>query len=1307
RDLELLVSCLAIWKAGAAYIPLDPAYPKDRLEYMMTDSGAAFLLCSTAHRDLISAPAARTLTLEELAATRPAPLAKDAIPADPAYIIYTSGSTGRPKGVSVPHASVVNFLKSVAREPGLDRDDRLVAVTTLSFDIAVLELYLPLTVGATVVIAPRETSTDGAELMRLIKSSGATALQATPATWRMLLSLDASDWETAPRLRKALCGGEALPSELAQKILEKVQELWNMYGPTETTVWSTCQRVLPGAPIRIGKPLANTQVYVLDGRGKPVPTGVAGELHIGGAGVTLGYLNRPELTAERFVANPWHDPFCEDVNVHLYKTGDLVRWTRDGNLEYLRRNDSQVKVRGYRIELGEIETVLGQAPGVAQVAVMVREDRPGDVRIVGYVKASGSTAPSDSDLRAHLRSRLPEYMVPQNFVSLSSFPLTANGKVDRKKLPAPEGSAPTGEVFEAPVGALENRIAEVFAQVLGAKQVGRDTGFFAAGGHSLLATQAVSRIGKRLGVELSLRDLFDAPSVRRLAALTESRGAKADAAGQPAGAQELLIQRTVSARSPRPEAPLSLMQQRVWYLEELAPGTAVFNLPSAWTLQGKLSHEAMERALAEIIRRHDSLRTVLKSPGSEWPVAQVALDPSDVRFTLPVEDLSKLDAQLRQERLIARLHEESEKPFELTKPMWTARLFVLGPEEHCLFWMPHHLVWDGWSFDVFLVELSSLYSAFSQEKASPLAEPPIQYGDFAVWHRDRISGDRMSREKTYWLSKLAGQLPNLDMPTDRPRPKTMGFRGGNVPFNLEPSLVEALTVWARGREATLYIVLLAAFKAMLHRYTGQEDLIVGSPIQGRTQPELEGLIGFFVNTLALRTPLSADMAFSDLVRRVRETCLEAYAHQDMPFELLVEALGVPRDQSRTPVFQSFFTFQEVSNRDDRIGDLKLGQINVHGSVTPTDLSLWVKSGQKGLVGALDYASDLFDESSMQAFVSRYVRVLQQVAQDPDVTLAHLDLLGTADRKALTEWNSTAREVTTPTLHSLVESVAAPIADKVAVRSAGRGLTYGQVVSGARKIARRLRAAHGAGRGQCVGLMLERSEKLIPSLLGILESGAAYVPMDPEYPQERINAMVEDSGAKVVVTTAELVDRLPPGISALCIDRDADVIAAESDSPLRADSNLDAGPADRAYVLFTSGSTGRPKGVEVPHRAIVNFLESMVSEPGISPSDTLVAVTTLSFDIAGLELWGPLAAGAQVEIASRETAADGAALLQLLNESGATILQATPATWRLLLASDWQGSKQLRALCGGEALPPSLADALIPKVKELWNMYGPT
>ena len=1293
RSIEMVVGLLGILKAGGAYVPLDPAYPKDRIAFIVEDAKAPLLVTQQSLVESLPRGSSKTVCLDTdwtaVSQESTDDLPGEVAPSNLAYVLYTSGSTGKPKGVQIEHHSLVNFVCSMKNAPGLTVDDTLLAITTLSFDIAGLELYLPLITGAKLVLASREQASDGRQLLDLLNESKATLMQATPATWRMLIE---AGWTGTPSLR-VLCGGEALPPDLANQLLSRCGQLWNMYGPTETTIWSTLYWVKsPLACVApIGRPVANTALYILDAQRQPVPIGAAGELYIGGDGVARGYLNRPELTSEKFVT----DTFRESDGARLYRTGDVARYLPDGNVQYLGRTDFQVKVRGFRIELGEVESVLAQHSSVQQGVVVVREDAPGDKRLVGYVVPKTGQSPSVSELRAFLKDSLPEYMVPGVFVTLETLPLTPNGKINRQALPAPE-PVQTGELV-APQTEIEKAIADIWERVLHVSPIGVQSNFFELGGHSLLATQVVSRIQKELGARLPLRSLFEHPTISQLA---KELGM---ANQHDSGVLESTIPQLPRNVEPAQQSfPLSFAQQRLWVLDRLEPGSAAYNVPISLRLNGTLDVAALEDAINQVIRRHEVLRTEIHSENGE-PVQRI-LPPS--HSSLTVVDISGKPPAEREERALRLASEEARKPFDLAHgPLIRTKLLRLSEQDFVLLITVHHISFDGWSAGTFLHEMAAHYQARVRNEESDLPELPIQYADFAAWQRQTLQGAALTQELNYWKQELAGAPASIELPADRPRPPMQSFRGRSRTVVFELPLLQRLKDISQRNGVTPFMTLLAAFDVLLQRYSGQDDLVVGTPIAGRSRPEVEKLIGLFVNTLLFRTDMSGNPSFVELLRRVRKTAMGAYAHQDVPFERLVEELKPDRDLSRNPLFQVMFALQNLPRDEWKLPDLNPVPFRVEGESEKFDLSVTMVERANGLKATFGYNTDLFDEATIIRMIGHFRRLLDAIAANPEQPIADLPLLSDAqEHRLLVEFNQTAADYSRAScVPGLFEAQVQRTPNAVAVVWGDKELTYRHLNERANQIAHYLRKS-GVGRDVLVGIYVERSLDMVAGILGILKAGGAYVPLDPAYPKDRIGFILENAQAPVLLTQQSLIETLPEH-SAKVIQLDADwqTIARES----TANPASLASPEALAYVLYTSGSTGKPKGVQIEHRSLVNFLTSMGKKPGLKTEDILLAVTTLSFDIAGLELYLPLITGAQVVLASRDQAADGKELIALLERSHATVLQATPATWRMLIESGWRGHPQLKILCGGEALPSDLADQLLSRCGELWNMYGPT
>ncbi|HMK90598.1 MAG TPA: amino acid adenylation domain-containing protein, partial [Methylocystis sp.] len=1108
RGLDFLVAVLAIFKAGGAYMPLEPAYPDWRVVQVLKESQAALVLAgprlsvrAQAILDANPELAARCLDLAALQSgeTRTDRPPRRHGPQNLAVAIFTSGSTGQPKGVMVEHRGMFNNLATKVPALGLAERDVIAQTASQCFDISVWQFLEALTLGARVEIFPDAISQDPRRLPAELTARGVTILEIVPSMIRAILDVSEAGSDL-PTLRWLLPSGEAFPAELGRRFMARHPQvrLLNAYGPAECSDDVAYHAILeppqgdePSVPI--GRPVENTQLHVLDRNLALAPVGVAGEICVAGLQVGRGYLNRPELTAEAFVPDPFGPP-----GARLYRTGDLGRRRDDGVIEYLGRIDHQVKIRGFRIEPGEIEAALSRLPQVREALVVVRSDGPSGRRLVAYVTTLAGHETSATGLRAALSQLLPDYMVPAAFVILDSMPLTPNGKIDRKALPAPDAGSQSAQAFVAPHDAVEERLCEIWAEVLGVARVGAEDNFFELGGHSLLAVQAMSRIARAFDREPPLRALFEHPTITGFARAMFAEDAVATGAA------------TRIPRLPRGDvSPLSFAQQRVWFLDRLSPGDISYNVPVSLRILGRFDLDAAKFALGEIVRRHEALRTRFVLRAGE--ARQEILPRLDL--AAPVVDLSGLAEGEREPRAQRLAAEETRRPFDLSRGPLLRVLFIdlgtraaTGEREHVAAFTAHHIVWDGWSTDILIKEFSALYAAFAQSAPSPLPELSIQYADYAAWQRERLQGAELERLLAHWRQALSGAPAALELPTDRPRPKIRGFAGASLSFVVSKEITRRLRELSREANATLFMTLLAAFQVLLSRYSGQTDICVGTPVVNRRRVELEGLIGFFLNTLVLRGDLSGDPSFHTFLGRVREASLGMQAHQDLPFERLVEELQPERDMSRSPLFQVWFNLQSVPLRELSLPQARIEAFDLgdQSRSAKFDLSLELTEGSEDIAASIEYATALFDASTIERMASHYRALLEAIVANPQSRLSRLDLLSPDEqRQQLVAWNETAHGYARAArAHELFEAQAgrAPLA--AAVVDQGRSLSYGELNARANQLAHALQR-RGVGPDVLVGLCVERSLEMVVGLLAILKAGGAYLPLDPDYPQERL------------------------------------------------------------------------------------------------------------------------------------------------------------------------------------------------------------
>jgi amino acid adenylation domain-containing protein/FkbM family methyltransferase len=1223
--------------------------------------------------------------------------------------MYTSGSTGTPKGVMVEHRQVLAFLHGFEQVAPGGEGCIGAAVCPFGFDVSVWECFSMLCFGGTLHIILAEVLTAPRQFVHYLVDHRITSAYIPPT----LLSDVASHLEQRDQivLKRLLVGVEPLQQGTLQRFrnLSEQMHIVNGYGPTETTVCATLfsfrTATEPDHRTPIGTGIYGYEVYLVDANMQPVTMGIPGELLIGGAGLARGYINRPELTAERFIPHP----FSTVPGACLYKTGDLARCLPDGNLEFLGRIDHQVKIRGFRIELGEIEVVLDQHPAVRQAVVLAREDFPGDKRLVAYVVLNQEQAPMSSELRSFLRKQLPDYMVPSAFVLLDTLPLTRNGKVDRRALPTPDAvKSEFVEAFVTPRGPVEEVLAGIWAEVLGLERVSVHDSFFDLGGHSLKASQIIYRVRDALHIELPLRSIFETPSVAELATIIEK-----DDRGDPS------LQLSPIQSIPRDsDLPLSFSQERVWFIQQLEPTNIAYNFQVTLRLTGLLDVAALERSLSEIVRRHEIYRTTF--PTIDGQPVQVIHQPQPVQ--LPMVELQALPEREREVEAQRLISKEIQKPFDLTQlPLIRWTLLSLSEQEHVLVHIEHHLLHDGWSFNVFLRELLELYQAFSVGAPSPLPDLAIQFVDFARWQRQWIQGQVAETHLAYWKEKLADSLPVLALPSDRPRPAVQSFQGAAAMVELPLNLCKLLRALSRQEGVTLFMTMLAAFVTLLHRYSGQHDLCVGSGIANRRGRETEGLIGMIINHVVLRTDLSGNPMVRELLDRVCEITLEASTHQDLPFEKVVDALQPKRDPSHNPLFQVSFSFHDAPMPDLELPGLTINimpmlnngsaKFDLNVIVIPHSeqrVGLRLGAEADGLTVGWEYNTDLFDETTITRMSGHYQTLLESIVADSTRRISDLPLFTEAERhQLLMEWNGTARDYPhDQCLHQLFEAQVERTPDTVAVVFEDEQLTYRDLNRRANQLAHHLRAL-GVGPEVLVGICMERSLEIIVGILGILKAGGAYVPLEPTYPKERLAFMLQDIQAPVLLAQEGLVGRLPELVAqVLCLDTAWEAITRESEQNPGGGAIADG----LAYVIYTSGSTGRPKGVMNTHRGVCNRLRWMQDVHRLTATDRVLQKTPFSFDVSVWEFFWPLATGARLIVARPGGHQDPAYLVKLIAAERITTLHFVPAMLQQFLEE--QGLETChsmrRVMCSGEALSIALQQRFFSRLDaELHNLYGPT
>jgi len=1299
RSLDMVLALHATLKAGGGYVPLDPSLPKERLELIVQEAEIAVVLTQKHLQPQLMTDIPHVLVLDD-EAERLCEEAEDnpsvALSANNlAYIIYTSGSTGTPKGVMLEHGGLCNRLLWMQDEYQLNTSDRVLQKTPFTFDVSVWEFFWPLITGASLLVAKPEGHRDPAYLNELIQQQEVTTLHFVPPMLTMFLG--ESGVEKCTSIRRVICSGEALSFDTQVRFFEKLPaaELHNLYGPTEASIDVTYWRCEKDkGMIPIGYPIANMQVYVLDEKLNPLPIGIPGELHLAGIGLARGYIKRPDLTDAGFIKNP----FPETGNEKVYKTGDLCRWLPDGSLQYLGRIDHQVKIRGFRIELGEIEFCIATLPTVQQVMIVVQTDPIGGKRLVAYVVGDENTLLSAVDIKEHLQKKLPEYMIPSAFVFLEEFPLTANGKVNRRALPAPSFEyLSSGEGRELPAEATEIAVADIWKETLHLENIGRGDNFFELGGHSLLAMTVISRLRDTFEVDMPLRLLFDAPTVSDMAEKIRELVTNPDA----------VIQDDTPLESGAGDniAPLSFSQQRMWFIAQLDDASAVNNTSTIVQINGLFDAEALDRTLTELLRRHDILRTTFDVIEGEPFQFIHPPEPADYATI----DLRSLPVNHRQEEVKRMQNLEYSTPFDLVNgPVVRFNLVRMGETRQVVLIGIHHIVSDGWSFGVMAREIMAMYTAFREGRASPLPDLPVQYSDYVKWQRDKLGGGSLERQLSFWKKKLK-DVERLELITDRPRSKIPSNHSAGIPVVIDQELTSSLHALCRQEETTMFMLLLSMFQLALGLYARQEDVCIGTVVAGRDRPELEGMIGVFINTLVFRGDFSGNPTLREILQREKQNTMDVFENMDLPFDMLVDELSPERTLGMQPIFQVLFVLENMPSQTAP-GHKKTGsgggknlQVN---SVTDVqmffDMTLTLNDFSSELGGGLHYKTDLFDASTAESIAGVFMRLLGLAALNPDQRVSELELLDDQDKALLINgWNTSSNSISEQCIHTMFELRVDMDPDHTALVFDNEKISYQELDCRANQLAHELRHI-GVEPEQTVVMILDRGISAIVTMLAIFKAGGVYVPLDPSLPEGRQALVVEDVQPAVIITDSSFESIALPELShctVLCIDKMANALVLAPQTRLKGVT-----PSNLAYIIYTSGSTGRPKGVMVEHRNIAHTVAAQIPLFGLNENSRVLQTISLSFDVSLGEIFRTLVAGGVLYLARREALLPGPDLITLLKDNRITTVTLSAAA---LSALPFEFFPDLAVITvGGEALPARLARQWA-EGRTLINGYGPT
>ena len=1284
RSLEMIIGILGILKAGAAYVPIDPEYPAERISYMLEDTQSMVVISSYESRNkLFVSEKVEVIELDrdwKLICNHPVENIQTQIkPHHLAYVIYTSGSTGKPKGVKMAAGGLVNLLLWQEKQ-FKNKNRRVLQFASLNFDVSFQEIFSTICFGSSLFLISGDTRRDTPKMISDLEKQGITHLFIPYIVLKNVVEYILSLSHVSLVLQEIIVAGEQL--KITDDIRDYIQKsgvrLINQYGPTEAHVVTSysIDNVSVSSPLPpIGKPVDNTKIYILNTLQALLPIGVAGELCIGGIQVARGYLNREELTAAKFIP----DYFTGEKEARIYRTGDSARWLPDGNIEYLGRIDDQVKIRGYRIELGEIETTLHQHEGVRQAIVLAREDSTGNKRLVAYVTPEGIF--DKESIIQFLKDRLPDYMIPGLWVEMANLPVTANGKVDRKALPDPDASELLTNKYLAPRSDTEKKLAAIWKELLGVEQVGVHDNFFELGGHSLMAIRVISAIRKQMEIELSIHDLFTHTSVAELAThlVTQSRG-------------QLLP--SVEAGT-RPEfIPLSFSQERLWFIDRLE-GSVQYHLPAVLRLTGSLDKTALQYSLQTVVNRHEVLRTVIREhEGKAW---QHVKQKDSFQLSL-VDGHHYKPGSASLKHYVSTLVNED---FDLAQDdMIRGTLITIDETQNILVLTMHHIASDGWSISILVKEVLEIYASFIEERTAVLPTLQVQYADYALWQRKNLQGELLEKKLNYWKQKL-NEVSPLQLPTDHPRPPLQSRIGVMIELDIDKQLTGLLQDLSNKQGATLFMTLMAAFNVLLHRYSGQQDICVGTPSAGRQQEQLENLIGFFINTLAIRNEVNSNEPFTELLKRVRQTTLEAFQHQEVPFEKIVEAVVKERDMSRSPLFQVMFVYQNTPEIPQlRLGELLLSKEDHTYTTSQFDISFIITETSKGLQGSVNYCSDLFNQATMRRMISHFKELLQSIVTAPQKNVGSLAMLTIAETNELKGFNpAIVPYPANSNIIHLFEEQAAKIPDEIALILDETELTYKELNEQSNQLARYLQTK-GVAIGSLVPICVERSQEMVIGMLGILKAGAAYVPVDPAYPPDRIHFMLEDSRATIVISSAESKSKISGNQNFEIIELVQDGILFNELPTSNLQTSIES--TQLAYVIYTSGSTGKPKGVMIEHGNAYSFICWCRQEFASSNFDMVYAATSICFDLSVFEIFYPLSVGKRIRILE-----NGLQIARYLPDDKRVLINSVPTVIQSLLKEKTDISNVSVLNMAGEPIPSAVLNQLNTDKLEVRNLYGPT